>query len=336
MKITYIKLENVAGLYVGQNKEKIEISFENSKNKIVSISGKNGSAKTVLMSSLTPFAYVTSLDERSSLPYIRKGYDGYKEIHYKDNEDEYIIKHYYKATKDSHTVKSYFIKNSEELNENGNVRSFLQLVELHFGLTEEMMRLIRLGTNVNSFITLAPAKRKEYIGKLIEEIDMYLKIYKKINEDIRIVKAMLATNNNNLYNCHISDPIVEEEKINQLNKSIKKLEKDRDSVIASISKLQALMSTNNIDDLRRKYQEAKVSLSELERTENNIISEGLQDTTIDNLMKKRYPSSWGGGYPLCKTYFLGYPNNKKRNRVKWIKAILLILRGLKESFLFAE
>ena len=287
MKVTYIKLENVAGIYVGSNTNILEISFEKSKNKIVSIGGANGRGKSVLLSSITPFAYVTSLDERSSLPYIRPGKDGYKEIHYKDNDDEYIIKHYYKATKDSHTVKSYFMKNGEELNENGNVRSFLQLVEFHFGLTEEMMRLIRLGTNVNSFITLSPAKRKEYIGKLIEEIDMYLKIHKKINEDIRVVKAMLATNNSNLYNCHISDPILEKEKIDQLQNGIKKLEKERDTIIASISKLQALMSANDIHDLRRKQQEAKLSLSDIERTESNIISEGLQDATIDSLMNKR-------------------------------------------------
>ena len=287
MKVTYIKLENVAGIYVGSNTNILEISFEKSKNKIVSIGGANGRGKSVLLSSITPFAYVTSLDERSSLPYIRPGKDGYKEIHYKDNDDEYNIKHYYKATKDSHTVKSYFMKNGEELNENGNVRSFLQLVEFHFGLTEEMMRLIRLGTNVNSFITLSPAKRKEYIGKLIEEIDMYLKIHKKINEDIRVVKAMLATNNSNLYNCHISDPILEKEKIDQLQNGIKKLEKERDTIIASISKLQALMSANDIHDLRRKQQEAKLSLSDIERTESNIISEGLQDATIDSLMNKR-------------------------------------------------
>ena len=287
MKVTYIKLENVAGIYVGSNKSTIEIFFEKSKNKIVSINGANGRGKSVLLSSLTPFAYVTSLDDRSSLPYIRPGKDGYKEIHYQDNEDEYIIKHYYKATKDSHTVKSYFAKNGEELNENGNVRSFLQLVEIHFGLTEELMRLIRLGTNVNSFIKLSPARRKEYIGKLIEEIDMYLKIHKKINENIRVVKAMLSNNNTSLYNCHISDPIVEEENIKQLSKNIEKLERERDRIIEESSKLKALMNANNINDLRHKKQEAQISLDDLKRTEDIINSEGLQNTTIDSLIIKR-------------------------------------------------
>ena len=123
MKITYIKLENVAGIMVGSDKKVLEISFEGSQNKIVSIQGANGKGKTVLLSSLTPFASVTSLDERSSLSYIIPGKSGYKEIHYRDGENEYIIKHYYKPTKDSHTVKSYFQMNGEELNENGNVTS---------------------------------------------------------------------------------------------------------------------------------------------------------------------------------------------------------------------
>ncbi|MCM1237221.1 MAG: hypothetical protein NC489_44705, partial [Ruminococcus flavefaciens] len=246
---------------------------------------------TVLLSSLSPFASVTSLDERSSLSYIIPGKSGYKEIHYRNGDDEYIIKHYYKPTKESHTVKSYFQLNGEELNENGNVTSFLSLVEFHFGLTQEMMRLIRLGTNVSSFITLTPARRKEYIGKLIEEIDLYLKIYKKINEDIRVVKTLLSSNNQNLYNCHISDPVVEEEKLSKLGKDIRAQEKERDRIIGKIGKIESLIANNDIDDLRRKKQEAESSIIEFSRTEEQIQSNHLQDVTIDQLMRKRSDTS---------------------------------------------
>ncbi|MCM1218427.1 MAG: hypothetical protein NC548_28400 [Lachnospiraceae bacterium] len=287
MKITYIKLENVAGIMVGSDKKVLEISFEKSKNKIVSIQGVNGKGKTVLLSSLTPFATVTALDDRSSLSYIIPGKNGYKEIHYLDGGDQYIIKHYYKASKESHTVKSYFQLNGEELNENGNVTSFLSLVELHFGLTQEMMRLIRLGTNVSSFITLTPARRKEYIGKLIEEIEMYMKIYKKINEDIRVVRTLLTSNNQNLYNCHISDPVVEEEKLSKLSADIKAAEKDRDKIITKIGRIDSLMANNDIHDLRRKKQEAESSIAEFNRVESQIKENHLEAMTIDQLMKKR-------------------------------------------------
>lgn len=287
MKVTYLKLENVAGLLVGSNRSSIEISFEKSKNKIIAIQAPNGTGKSVLLSSISPFSGVTSVDERSTLNYIVSKKNGYKEIHYQDGDNTYIIKHYYKATKDSHTVKSYFMMNGEEMNENGNVTSFLSLVETHLGLTQEMMRLIRLGTNLNSFIRLSPARRKEYIGKLIEEINVYLKIHKDINDDIRVVKTLISTNSNNLYNCHISDVVVEEEKLAELEKSIKSYEKDKDKIVARIGKIQALISDNDVDELKRKKEEAEVSIREFNKTENLVRERSLENVTVDKLICKR-------------------------------------------------
>lgn len=285
MRVTYIRLENVAGLLVGSDRDMLEIDFSKSKNKIISIQGRNGIGKTVLISSIHPFAYVTSLDERSTLSYIRKGMNGYKEIHYVDGEDTYIIKHYFKASKDTHTVKSYFMKNGEELNDSGNVTSFNALVEQYFDLTQEMMRLIRIGTNVNSFISLSPAKRKEYIGKLIDEINAYLIIYKKINEDIRVVKALIQVNSTNLYNCHITDPVVEDSKLDKLYHEIKKRSKERDGIVSRIAKLNALMQSNDMDQMKSRYQELDSALKEFERVEER--SKHLEHVTMDDLVKKR-------------------------------------------------
>ena len=287
MKVTYLKLVNAAGLYVGSGLKEIEINFDNSINKIIGIIGNNGAGKSVLLSAITPFAYTTSLDERSTLPFILTGNDGYKEIRYRNKNDEYIIKHYYKASKDTHSVKSYFSKNGEEMNENGNVSSFNDLVEMHFGLTQEMVRLIRIGSNVNSFISLTPSKRKEYIGKLIEEIDLYINIYKKVNDDIKVVKTMLQATNTNLYNCHISDIVVEESKLSDYLKTIKKYEKERDQIISKVSKINALIQDNDIDDLRRKQSEAQASINELHKIENAIADRKISGIGLDELMKGR-------------------------------------------------
>ena len=287
MKISYIKLINVAGLYVGSNKNEIEINFDNSNNKIVSIIAPNGCGKTVLLSSLHPFSNTTSLDERSTLSYILPNKNGYKEIHYKDDKDYYIIKHYFKASKETHSVKSYFMKNGEELNENGNVTSFNSLIELHMGLTPEMMRLIRIGSNVNSFISLPPARRKEYIGKLIEEIDLYMKIYKKINDDIKVCKTLMQTNANNMYNCHIDDIIVEEDKLIQIKKDITNTEKERDKIIVEKSKINSLIKDNDINELRRKAQEAESSINEINSLQSKISELGLINTEIDELINRR-------------------------------------------------
>ena len=84
MRVTYLKLDNVAGLMIGSNVDSVEIEFPDNQNSIVSIQGPNGKGKTVLISAIHPFAYVTSLDERSTLSFITPGKNGYKEIHYQD------------------------------------------------------------------------------------------------------------------------------------------------------------------------------------------------------------------------------------------------------------
>lgn len=287
MRVTYLRLENVAGLMVGSNLDTIEIDFTKCRNNIVSIQASNGRGKTVLLSSIHPFAYSSSLDDRSTLNYIAIGKNGYKEIHYQNGEDAYVIKHYYKATKESHSVKSYIAKNGEELNENGNTRSFIALVEIHLGLTEEMMRLLRLGSNVHSFISLSPARRKEYIGQLIDEIDLYLQMYKGFGDDIRTTRALVNANATNIYNCHITDLVVEEEKLKSLSADIAKSEKHRDELVSKIGHIESNMRNNDVGELRRKNQDASASLRELEQLETSIRSAGLENTTVDQLITKR-------------------------------------------------
>lgn len=287
MKITKLRLENAAGLYVGSNLNEIEIDFQSSKNSIVLIQGKNAGGKSCLISSLSPFSSTTSLDDRHSLPFIRVGKNGYKEIHFQDHQDSYIIKHYYKATKDTHSVKSYFSLNGKELNENGNVTSFLMLVERYFGITQDTMRLIRLGSNVSSFISLAPSKRKEYIGKLIEEIDLYMKIYKKISNDLKIIKVLMGSNDTNRYNCHISDLVLEKQKLSKIYKNIKSFEVERDSLLIKIDKIKTLEKDFDISELRKKKNEVLSKLNELSSLEEQISHLSKNDLDLDNLHKQR-------------------------------------------------
>ena len=287
MRITKLKLENAAGLYVGSNLDSIELNFNESKNRIILIQGRNTAGKSVLLSSLSPFSGPTSLDDRHSLPFIRVGKNGYKEIHFQDHDDEYVIKHYYKATKDTHSLKSYFSLNGKELNDNGNVTSFLLLVERSFGITTDTMRLIRLGSNVSSFISLAPSKRKEYIGKLIEEIDLYMKIYKKLSNDSKIIKVLMSSNDRNRYNCHISDLVVEKQKLSKLYKNIKSFESGRDSLLVRIEKIKSLEKDFNIDELRNRRNEALSKLNELSSIEEKVSHLSKNDLNLDLLHKRR-------------------------------------------------
>jgi DNA repair exonuclease SbcCD ATPase subunit len=151
MKILYLKLKNFIGIYSGLGRDEIEIDFSKNKSKFVLLKGSNGSGKTTLLSSLNPFA--TSNDTRSSI--ILEGKEGYKEIHYDINGDIYVIKHYI-----SKTTKSFISKNGEELNSNGGVKLFNDLILNIFGIDKNYFKIARLGSNMTNFIDMPTRKQR--------------------------------------------------------------------------------------------------------------------------------------------------------------------------------
>ena len=80
MKILYLKLKNFVNIISGMKKSEIEIDFSKSKNKLIVLSGKNGSGKTSILSELHPFASCGNMDVRSDVCLIKEGCDGYKEM----------------------------------------------------------------------------------------------------------------------------------------------------------------------------------------------------------------------------------------------------------------
>lgn len=192
MKINYIILENFSNIKTAMNAEKIYIDFRKAKNKVILLVGPNGSGKTSLLSLLTPFASMGTLDVRNSSGIIVEGKNGYKEIEITDGRNTYLIKHFYTAKKDTHSVKSYIQKNGEELNPNGNVSSFKEWVKMELGIEMDYLKLIRIGSNVSSMINMTETERKTFLNKLLEEADIYLKYFKKVNDEVRQLKDMIS------------------------------------------------------------------------------------------------------------------------------------------------
>ena len=164
MKILYLKLRNFIGIYNGMKKVEIELDFSKSNDKFILLIGKNGSGKSTILNALHPFS--SNIEEKPT--FIRPGKDGYKEIHIYNGKNIYLIKHYYKASKTGHNTKSYITEvteNSEvELNPNGNVESFLNMVSIHLNVDFGFLKLTSLGKDIINFIDFKAAERKKYIG----------------------------------------------------------------------------------------------------------------------------------------------------------------------------
>lgn len=228
MKITYLKLLNFAGIFTAMKRTKLEIDFSiGNPNTIINILvGGNGSGKTTLLSMLQPFSYVGTLDIRSGVELILPDKDGYKEIHYIDNDDEYIIKHHYTKSSKGRTIKSFISKNGVELNENGNVTSFKELVLSELGIEQDHLKLIRLGSNVTNFINMKVSERKSFTTDLLNDIEMYNTIYKKISENTRLHSSLIKSVSDRINRLNIYSEDAVQEEINIKEEQIQSIDRE--------------------------------------------------------------------------------------------------------------
>lgn len=192
MVIEKLILENYRTIYTAMNCHRIEIDFTKRKNRICMLVAPNGGGKTSILSALTPFATLGNLDIRDGISLILEKEKGYKEIHYRNGSDKYIIKHFYTpSSTGSHSVKSYIEKNGTELNVNGNVTSFKDIVKMELDIEMDYLKLIRIGNNVTNLLQMKTTERKNFMSKLLHDTDIYLKMYKKISTNITQIRAMI-------------------------------------------------------------------------------------------------------------------------------------------------
>lgn len=277
MKIGKLILKNFAAIYAGMKVKKIEINFFDVSNEITLLIGPNGSGKTAILSNLHPFAYVGSMDVRNNLYPILENEEGYKEIEIWKDDICYLIKHYYKATKTGGSVKSFIMKDNVEMNPNGNVTSFKEIVSVELGVTEDFMQLIRIGSNVINFGDMKTSQRKEYITDLMKDIDVYGKLYKKINDDKRFLKSSLADIVRKLERLHILDVDEEEHRILELQetkeKNIKKLEESKKILWSNRAIIKEAMPQgenifiNTLNDNQNQY---RLLIKKIENVNNKL------------------------------------------------------------------
>lgn len=277
MEITYIKLKNVIGIYRGMGMDKLEISFPLEDRRLFNlISGTNGSGKTTFTQSLEPFA-----NEK-----IRKEKKGYKEIHFKHKKEIFIIRHFYEPnSKGSHTCKSFIVKIDKngvqtELNPNGNVTSFKEIVAVQLGVTPESLKLLKLGVDMVSMIGMTPLERKKFITNFTSDTDIYLYLYRKVNDDHRILNKLVknyADKLNVLGNLdNIKDKIeLVEEEIRVANEKESNITMEVGKLINDINKTFSKDDYDRLQELSSTISKGKKIKVELELAFGDLIKENI-------------------------------------------------------------
>ena len=196
MRITYIRLVNFVGVYAAMGLKEISFSFDKIDKPIIQLYGKNRCGKTVLIQQLHPFSSINlSGDERNDLSLILPGENGIKEISYEVNGKVYFITHLYRATNKNHTITSSIKCDGVELNENGGVNTFNNIIENLFGINKYRFQFIINGTQLTSFGNMNSSQRKTLLNKALG-VDIYDKIHKLATDDYRYTNKLIASLSN--------------------------------------------------------------------------------------------------------------------------------------------
>lgn len=328
MKIQKIVLRNFSLVKTAMDTNEVSIDFTDANNKVCLIIGPNGSGKTTLLSLFNPFAGLGNLDVRDGNELILENKDGYKEIHFLNDDDYYIIKHfYYHHEGKSHSVKSYIMKNDIELNENGNVTSFKEYVKAELGIEPDYLKLIRLGSNVTSLIKLSETERKTFMGKLLDEIGVFMMYYKKLTNDVRQLKDMISHVVDKLNRLGIEDKKSVKEEIKQLNLLLDEEQSKYTTISGKISVYNH--DIDNIDEPETLKDRLTSSLRKLSKMQKILDNKDSLESTdpiyykneIDSITKElnRYQNELDTADILIKNHLSTLNQLEEQKRILYVQ-----------------
>lgn len=231
VNLVRMKLVNFIGVWIGMGLTEFEIDRSNSKNNIILMIGDNGSGKSAIMSEMTPFPLEHVGPRNKSR--ILDGKIGIKELDYLvDNYVLYKIKIVYDPSKTTKCYITKIIDNKEiDLNPNGNVESYLEVIEQELHMKKNYSSVGYLcgnGENRN-FVAMKPTERNTYISEWMPEISDYLDAYRISTKILTKLKKDIDSYNRQIGNMSSINYELElnfvNSNINNVQNAIRELEK---------------------------------------------------------------------------------------------------------------
>lgn len=189
MRFTSIYLSNYIGIYNGMGLYDIHIDLSKCQNRIVIIRGDNGSGKSTLSKAMSLFPDPND----SFIP----GFPARKEIILTDGPTMYklVFIHGIKQNGERDTTKAYITKTfnntAVELNENGNVSSYKEILYSELGLDSNFAALSQLSNDDRGLADKRPAERKRFVNSIISSLETYNNIYKTLTKRSSNFKSMI-------------------------------------------------------------------------------------------------------------------------------------------------
>ena len=265
MRILYVKLVGYIGLYNGIGKSELAINFANSKNNITVISGANGCGKSTLLNALN----ILPDTNDNFIPNI--GASKELKIAHEDTLYEIFINHPVDGKGNRSTTKVSIKKNGMELNPNGNVSSYKEIIFDEFELDGNFITLSHLSGDDRGLADKKPAERKKFIANISTSLDTYNAIHKNLNKKANVYKSYINNLSGKIQS--IGDETnLQNTKISLANRR-SRLDKEIDDLKAEVIESKTLISVSDPNgSLQQKYEEADKDCKELKLQSNKAFS----------------------------------------------------------------
>lgn len=197
--IVRLRLVNNLPLFMTTGMKDIEINRGDSNNRVILILGPNGSGKTILMSEFTP-RHEENIQDRGRFVVIEDEV-GMKEIDIKKGEDYlYKCQIVYDKRKTSCFITKVNLMDGteEELNPNGNVTSYNDILECELNLQKNYTNIGYLSDSVSNFIDMKTAERRSYITTWLPDIMHYLDAFRNLSAKVNLYNRQIKYFNNEM------------------------------------------------------------------------------------------------------------------------------------------
>lgn len=190
MRFLSVRLKGLQGLYRNSMTKEVTIDLTKCKHNIIYIVGPNGSGKSTLMTALTLLPDPPSM-------YLDKEL-GEKEILVDCNGTIYniLVQYPVYANGSRATTKAFISEISPgggkiELNPNGTVGSYKDIIYSRFSLDPNFMSLSFLSVEDRGIVEKKPSDRKRFVANLLESLEVYNDIYKTLVKRSSVFKSMI-------------------------------------------------------------------------------------------------------------------------------------------------
>ena len=280
MKYKWIELQGYAGIFNGMNLTNIKINFTQCKTNKILIKGDNGSGKSTLVNAINPNpdsgdCFIPGAEARKNLCLTNNGID-------------YVIRYIHPVNQNGvrGVTKAYIAKTINgqlvELNPNGNVTSCKDIIYDEFNLDNNFISLSKLSSENRGLVDNRPSDRKRIVNSILNIVEVYNGIYKKISKKVSSLKHLMNTITYKINS--LGDKIKLDAELKNTEESIAKLEIEKNKTIEAIA-LTKLRIDEYMTILRSNNYDAIVTeLNELS-THNKVLRQKIQTKITDFKIK---------------------------------------------------